>query len=93
MLPKAYVGDEQISKEQFSTRFSNIVDSVMNYAGSHPSQQLETTRGTMFGAYNAITGYYQNVYSHKTEESKFDSIFGGTAEQNSKKALELLLSH
>lgn len=93
MLPPAYVGDEQISKEQFSTRFANIVDNVMSYALGNPTQQTETTRGTKFGAYNAITGYYQNVYSHKSAESKFDSIFGGTAEKNSIKALSLLLTN
>lgn len=91
MLPPAYIGDRQIGKEEFSTRFTNIIDSVMNYALGNPTQQTETTRGTKFGAYNAITGFYQNVYSHKSQESKFDSIFGGTAEKNGQKALQLLL--
>ena len=30
-----------------------------------PSQQQATTRGTLFGAYNAVTGYFQNVRNYK----------------------------
>lgn len=93
MLPPSYSGDRQIGSQEFSTRFGNIVDSVMEYALGNPTQQTETTRGTKFGAYNAITGYYQNVYNHKNSESKFDSIFGGTAEKASQKALQILLTN
>ncbi len=35
------------------------------YAMSNPAQQQETTRGTLFGAYNAVTGYFQNVRTYK----------------------------
>jgi hypothetical protein len=31
---------------------------------------MDTTRGTLFGAYNAISGYMQNVKQYKTEEQK-----------------------
>jgi phage/plasmid-like protein (TIGR03299 family) len=33
--------------------------------------------GTMWGAYNAITGYYQNVAEYKDEEAKFHNIHTG----------------
>ncbi len=51
-------------------------------------------RGTKFGALNAITGFYQNVKSFKTLDSKFSSIFmdNGLVKNQTDKALQILLS-
>jgi len=57
---------------------------------SNPTQQLQTTKGTVFGAYNAITGYFQNVRSYKDNEARLKSIlFGGTAQQRVQRAFSL----
>ena len=54
------------------------------------TQQLNTTKGTVFGAYNAVTGYYQNVRNYKDDESKLQSIvMGGTAQAKAQRAFEL----
>lgn len=54
------------------------------------TQQMETTKGTLYGAYNAVTGYYQNVKTYKNDEAKLQSIvMGGTAQIKSQKAFEL----
>ncbi|MET4546300.1 phage/plasmid-like protein (TIGR03299 family) [Pedobacter africanus] len=65
--------------EQLSSHFSNMIDDVLQYACESPTQQETTTKGTLFGAYNAITGYFQNVRNYKDDESKFKSILSGTA--------------
>ena len=52
--------------EDISTRFSNVINSVEEYAHAADSQLLETTKGTLFGAYNAVTGYFQNIRSYNT---------------------------
>ena len=36
-----------------------MCDNVYEYALTSPTQQQATTRGTLFGAYNTITGYFQ----------------------------------
>ena len=73
-----------------STYMRNVCDTVYEYTMSAPSQLMGTTRGTLFGAYNGITGYFQNVRSYKTNEDKMNSIFyAGLAEQRSKKAFQL----
>ena len=69
--------------DEYSTRFSKVVDSVTNYAFSHPTQLTATTEGTLFGAYNAITGYYQNVKTYKDDESKLKNIMFGSGSQRS----------
>jgi len=51
---------------------------------------METTMGTVFGAYNGITGYFQNVRNHKDGEAKLKSIlFGGISQVRSQKAFSL----
>lgn len=75
--------------EDLSTIYKNTVENVFEYAMSSPTQQEETTKGTLFGAYNSVTGYFQNVRSYKNEESKFKSIMYGTGLQRNQKAFDL----
>ncbi|OJV54211.1 MAG: alpha/beta hydrolase [Bacteroidetes bacterium 43-16] len=76
--------------DQTSAIFRNTVDDAFAYAMMSDTQQMETTKGTLFGAYNAVTGYYQNVCNFKTEEKKLTSIvMGGHAQRRSQKAFEL----
>ncbi len=75
--------------ENLSTTYTNIVDTAYAYAMGNPTQQMETTAGTLFGAYNAITGYYQNVRNFKDGGAKFKSIMDGTAKQRAQVAFDL----
>ena len=75
--------------EELSATYTNIVDSVYGYALGSPTQQMDTTAGTVFGAYNAVTGYYQNVRSFKDSEAKFKSITDGTAKLRGQVAFDL----
>ncbi|KAA0993422.1 DUF932 domain-containing protein [Dyadobacter aurulentus] len=73
-----------------STQFVNIVEDVYEYALSNPTQQLPTTMGTVFGAYNAVTGYFQNVRKFQDDEAKLKSIvLGGTAQLRTQAAFNL----
>jgi phage/plasmid-like protein (TIGR03299 family) len=76
-------------EEELSATYTNIVDNVYEYALGSPAQQMETTAGTVFGAYNAITGYFQNVRSFGNDEAKFKSIMDGTAKQRGQTAFDL----
>jgi len=75
--------------EKLSTTYTNIVDNAFAYAMGNPTQQMETTAGTLFGAYNAVTGYYQNVRNFKDGDAKFKSIMDGTAKQRAQIAFDL----
>ncbi len=76
--------------DELSTCFKNMCDDVYEYNMSSPSQQYETTKGTVFGAYNAITGYFQNVRNYKDDEAKMKSLlYGGTAQLRTQKAFQL----
>ena len=52
----------------YQPTFKNMCDSVYEYSMTSPIQQTETTKGTVFGAYNAITGYFQNVRNYKKKK-------------------------
>ncbi|MBK0368262.1 DUF932 domain-containing protein [Flavobacterium agrisoli] len=81
------------AEDDVSTVFKNVVEDAFSYAMISDTQQMETTKGTLFGAYNAVTGYYQNVRKYNNEEAKLQSIvLGGTAQQKSQKAFDLCSS-
>ncbi len=80
----------QSGKEtELSTTYNNMVSSVMEYALTSPTQQEATTKGTLFGAYNAVTGYFQNVRTYKDSKAKLKSILFGTGLQRSQTAFDL----
>lgn len=78
------------AQDELSTVFKNTVQDAFAYAMMSDTQQMETTKGTLFGAYNAVTGYYQNVRSYKDDEAKLQSlIMGGTAQGKAQAAFDL----
>jgi phage/plasmid-like protein (TIGR03299 family) len=79
--------------DELSTCFNNMCNSVYEYAQGSPTQQTETTKGNLFGAYNAVTGYFQNVRTYKTGEAKLKSVlYGGTAQARTQKAFDLCMN-
>ena len=76
-------------EDEQSACFKNVCNTVLEYALGSETQQTTTTKGTLFGAYNAVTGYYQNVKEHKSLELKLKSIQFGTGFQRSQSAFEL----
>ena len=92
MVPnKEVLRDIRRDKEdELSTHFLNICKDAFEYAIGNETQQLDTTKGTLFGAYNGITGYFQNVRKYKNEESKLKSLlYGGTGQQRTQTAFDL----
>lgn len=77
---------------EFSKQYENIISEVYEYAQTAETQQMNTTRGTLFGAYNAITGYYQNVKDWKSADAKMGSLLDGTANERSRKAFDLCMN-
>jgi phage/plasmid-like protein (TIGR03299 family) len=76
-------------EDEASACYRNIVEEVYSYGMGNPSQQTEFTDGTVFGAYNAVTGYFQNVRKFRDNEAKFRSITEGTAKQRAQTAFDL----
>jgi hypothetical protein len=81
-------------EEELSTHFLNTCNRAYEYALSNKTQQLETTKGTLFGAYNGITGYFQNVLNYKGKEAKLKSLLlGGTGQVRTQTAFNLCTAY
>lgn len=93
MVPNKEVFGKLQAKEEVSARFEAMCEEVLVYAHTSPTQQMPTTKGTLFGAYNAITGYYQNVKEYKAPEKKLASIMDGGVAYHSQKAFELCFDY
>jgi len=79
--------------EATSTVYKNQCSGAFGYAMMADSQQMETTKGTLFGAYNAITGYFQNVRNYKDDDEKINSVLcGGTAQKKAQATFNLCTS-
>lgn len=73
-----------------SAKYKNMVLGIMGYSLVSDTQQLETTKGTVFGAFQSVTGYFQNVRDYKTDEDKIESvIYGGMAQKKAQAAFDL----
>jgi phage/plasmid-like protein (TIGR03299 family) len=77
-------------QEDNSAYFEKMCDNAFEYAMSNETQAMETTKGTLFGAYNAVTGYFQNVRTYKDSEAKLKStMLGGLAQIRTQKAFNI----
>jgi phage/plasmid-like protein (TIGR03299 family) len=75
VLP-SYVYNEKdvVKREEAVTTFArNTMSDMYEYAHVGAGQETKECKGTVYGAYNAITGYYQNVKKYSSEEYKFNS--------------------
>lgn len=76
----------------YSSKVIKLTDEIFEYAQSNVSQTIVTAEGTLFGAYNAITGYYQNMKEYDDINDKMGSLImydGGTAKKRSEKAFNM----
>jgi phage/plasmid-like protein (TIGR03299 family) len=86
VMKPTYVGFDADKKD--STRFKNQVNDIYEFALGHPTQTTDAARGTLWGAYNSISGYYNYIKPYKTQEDKFKTQLYGTGSNSINKAFE-----
>ena len=92
MAPSKEVLQKVLDEEnldEYSSRFLNTVERVCEYGFTNETQQMQTTKSTLFGAYNAITGYFQNVMHYKNDEAKLKSILFGNGFNKTQSAFNM----
>lgn len=88
--PKIIIPKKDEEKiEELSTRTANTIESAYQFALSHHTQTTESTKNTIFGAYNAVSGYYNYIKQYPTQESRFNSIHFGQAGNKIKEAFSM----
>jgi phage/plasmid-like protein (TIGR03299 family) len=75
-----------------STRKKNTIQEVIDYY--HYAETQKGIKGTAYGLYHAVTGYFQNRQKFTNDTLKMKSVMlHGTAYQYQQKAFNLLLKH
>ncbi len=73
-----------------STRKTNMVEGVVHYY--HEASEIDTIRGTGYGVYNAVAGYFQNMKNFRNDEVKMKSIvLGGLSAQYTQRVFDRLI--
>ena len=91
------LGGQDILERIANDKVKNIsslnrkVDEIVAYHEGDETQRLVSTEGTVFGAYNAVTGYYANVKGYKSAENRMMSLLEGTASEYAQKAFNVCL--
>ena len=71
-------------KEKLSTRMINQFDDILAYRQNGPGQK--EIAGTVWGAYNAVTGFWSNVKNFDSDEARVQSNYFGTGDYYMKRA-------
>ena len=77
------------SQKEVSTRLTNMIEETLDFNYNHPTQQTSEAKGTLWGTYNAVSGYYNYIKPYRSQEEKFKSNYFGTAENKILKAFDL----
>ena len=89
---KVYVNsDYNRNSEDLSTRTKNLVDNAINVLHTGIGQNLGEA-GTGLHLYNGMTTLFNNHIKFQSQEKKFNSIFGGIAEEKQQTAFNLILA-
>ncbi len=79
VLAPEYKAKSSEEQAEMSTRLKNMVEATTQFAFTHPTQTTDAANGTLWGAYNAISGYYNYIKPYDNQEKKFTSQFFGAA--------------
>lgn len=75
---------------ELSTRKANTIKAVWEYYETSPT--IDNCRGTAYGVFNAVTGYFQNVRNYFSPELKLkNTVLHGTAHNFAQKAFDQLI--
>jgi hypothetical protein len=84
--------EKSIHPDKISTNLKNKVKEIFYFAKTHPTQTTEAANGTVWGAYNSISGYFNYQRNYKNPEEKFKAQLFGTADTKITKAFSLATS-
>ena len=88
VLKPDYISIDGLTQKEMSMRLQNAVDMTLDFAYNHPTQNTIETTGTLWGAYNAISGVYNYGKNYKNSEDKFNQHFFGTANKKMLKSFD-----
>lgn len=80
-----------LTSDDLSTTTKNKMERALNYLHTGIGQKECQDKGTGLWLYNGITTFSNNHTQYKTDEKKFNSIFGGTADNHQQVVFDEIL--
>lgn len=75
--------------DEISTQKKNLISDIEIFYHSGIGQDMKTCKGTVYGAFQAVTGYIDNIKTYKSIEDKMNSVIFGTGEKYRQNAFTL----
>lgn len=89
-VPADRLKEIKAKKIEFTPNMLKTFDGVTEYYFNGPGQK--TAEGTLWGAYNAVTGYFGNMKEYKTPEKKMKNLLLGHDYSLMQKAFDLAVA-
>ena len=84
---------EGVQRKIVSTNKKNIITDVYRYTLNHKTQRTTECLNTMYGVFQGITGYAQNVKNYNNEQTKAMDILEGTMSNRIQHTFDLLVNN
>lgn len=92
MKPSKEIINPETLEKEYSKIFNNKVDEMMEFALHHDTQNTEAAKNTVWGAYNAISGYYGYLKGYKSQEEKMQDLYFKAGAKKIESAFDIALS-
>lgn len=78
LIPKKETLTKEELEKGYSSRAVNLCDEIVHFAKTHETQTTDASKGTVFGAYNAISGYFNYTKEYESADDRMqDFMFNG----------------
>jgi phage/plasmid-like protein (TIGR03299 family) len=93
MAEIAIMPNREQATSEMSTKLQNIVDNMLEYNFQNDTQKTHECKGTLYGALNMVTGYYQNavIYDADNADARLKDTVLGNAARKGARALDLAI--
>ena len=85
--------NQVISKDELENTFSPIftrkINEIVSFAKEHETQTTEAAKNTVWGAYNAISGYFGYLKNYDSQEAKMNDLYFKAAAKKIENAFEI----
>jgi phage/plasmid-like protein (TIGR03299 family) len=92
MKPSKETINAETLQNEYSKIFTKTVDGIIDFAHNHPTQTTEAANGTVWGAYNAVSGYFGHIKNYKSQEEKMNDLYFKAGSKRIEKAFSLAIS-
>lgn len=89
MKPAKQVVSKEDLENQYSSIFTKKVDEIVAFAHDHSTQTTDAAKNTIWGAYNAISGYFGYIKGYSNQEEKMNDLYFKGASKRIEKAFDL----